>query len=86
MRTEGGCSLIVTGYLSMQDTGWKTIDKAWRRKMKYGLFEKNKDKTKEKVVNYLKRTGFYYISEVSEDHMFLCPAVRNPNFDYIELD
>lgn len=83
---EAGCSLIVTDCLPLQHTGWLVTDKTWRRKMKYSLFEKDKVRAKQKVVNYLQRTGFYYLPDVSEDHMFLCPARRNPNFDYIELD
>lgn len=83
---EHGCGLIVTGCLPLQHTGWGAIDKEWQKKMRYHLFENGKRKAKERVIDYLKRTGFYYLPKVSKQHMFLCPMRRNPNFDYIELE
>lgn len=81
-----GCSLVVLDCAPIQYTNWGKVDKDWHKKMKYGFFEKGKRKAKERLVQYLKRTGFYYLPKVSKSHMFLCPDWRNPNFDYIELD
>lgn len=81
-----GCALIITDCFPIQHTSWMAGDKEWRKKMQYHLFEKGKRKAKQRLIQYLKRTGFYYLLKVSKDHMFLCPARRNPNFDYIELD
>lgn len=83
---EQGCSLIVTDCRPIQHVFWGKEDAVWHEKMKYKDFEHGKRKAKQKVINYLKRTGFYYLPNVSKDHMFLCPAQRNPNFDYIELE
>lgn len=83
---EQGCSLIVTDCLPLQHTTWLSIDPEWRKKMQYRLFEKGKRKAKVRLTQYLKRTGFYYLPKVSKEYMFLCPARRNPNFDYIELE
>lgn len=81
-----GCSLIVTDCLPLHHTGWGRKDKEWRKKMRYDLFEKGKRKAKQRVIQYLKCTGFYYLPKVSKQHMFMCPMRRNPNFDYIELE
>lgn len=83
---EQGCALIVTDCRPIQHVFWGKNDPEWHKKMKYKEFEKSKRKAKQKVIDYLKRTGFYYLPKVSKDHMFLCPARRNPNFDYIELE
>lgn len=83
---EQGCSLVVTDCLPLQHTNWGKKDKEWRKKMRYDLLEKGKRKAKQQVIQYLKRTGFYYLPKVSKQYMFLCPARRNPNFDYIELE
>lgn len=83
---EAGCSLIITDCLPLQHTPWGRNDKEWRKKMQYDLLEKGKRKAKAQVIQYLKRTGFYYLPKVSKQHIFMCPMRRNPNFDYIELE
>lgn len=83
---EAGCSLIITACLPLQHTSWGRKDKEWRKKMRYDLFEKGKRKARVRLIQYLKRTGFYYLPKVSKQPMFLCPMRRNPNFDYIELE
>lgn len=83
---DQGSSLIITDCLPLQHTNWGKNDKEWRTKMHYDQFEKGKRKAKQQVIQYLKRTGFYYLSKVSKQHMFECPMRRNPNFDYIELE
>lgn len=83
---EQGCSLIVTDCIPLQHTAWGKKDKEWREKMQYKLLEKGKRKAKQQVIQYLKRTGFYYLPKVSKQYMFLCPMRQNPNFDYIELE
>lgn len=83
---QTGCSLIVTDCLPLQHTNWIVKDKEWRKRMGYDLFGKGKRQAKQRVIQYLKRTGFYYLPKLSKDYMFLCPARRNPNFDYIELE
>lgn len=83
---EQGCSLVITDCLPLQHTNWLSTDPEWRKKMQYDLFEKGKRKAKAQVIQYLKRTGFYYLPKVSKQYMFLCPMRLNPNFDYIELE
>ncbi|RYF85203.1 MAG: hypothetical protein EON98_07210 [Chitinophagaceae bacterium] len=83
---ESGCGLIVVHCEPPQHLHWGHYDKEWHQKMRYELFEKDEKKAREKLIDYLKRVGFYYLPGVSEDHLFHCPARLNPNFDYIELD
>jgi ribosomal protein S18 acetylase RimI-like enzyme len=80
-----GCGLMVVDCVPIQHTTWGAKDEEWHKKMRYELFEPDKEKAKDRLVQYLKRTGFYYLPEVSKDHMFLSTARRNNNFDYIEL-
>lgn len=85
---EAGCSIIAVDCIPLQNTNWinQEDSKAFNAQMKYELFESDEVKAKQRLIQYLKRVGFYYIPEISEDHMFLNTHLRNPNFDYIELE
>jgi hypothetical protein len=82
-----GCGLLVvntTPSQSRQDFEDRT-NKEWTEQMRFDLFEKDEEAAKYKLIAYLKRVGFDYLPDFTEDYMFLNPCHQNVNFDYIEL-
>ncbi len=83
-----GCDLIVLKVFPIQLEFDSPLgrDEFWHKKMEYNDLEKDEELAKYKLLNFYTKMGFEFIPELSEDLVFLCPALKNEKFESINID